>query len=185
MNDFGDLGVILGNTSDLVCSCLEETPNGAPGTCTVYWSTIPDDFDCDCGAGGLLAVWVESMPVVNKWPNPYTGPVGNGIPLTLKADIAVRLVRPCWPGLKSSIATPVPTRSETEPPALDLTYDATRVMCCVLQDLMSSAPVITGGPCLQKTVPVLTVDRNRSLCAGFTVRFSVGLGACCVPPEGS
>lgn len=185
MQSYGDLGAILGNTVDLVCACLADTPNGTPGTCTVYWSTPPDDLDCgDCDSNGLLVAWLERMAPVKNWPSPYVGPSGHGIPITVKADIAVRLVRPCWPILRQDIANPFPARSVTEPLALNLDFDASAVFCCILNDLASNTPAITDGPCLQKMMGALEVDRNRGGCAGFTVRFSVGLGACCVS-EGS
>lgn len=186
MVDYGYIGTLLSNTVDLVCACLADTPSGTPGTCTVYWSTPPDDLDCgDCEHNGLLVAWLERISPVQTYPNVYTGIVSHGQTVQLKADFVVRLVRPCWPKLIQDIANPFPSRAATELAALNLDYDAALVMCCILTDLQSKTPTITGGPCQQVSMGGLQVDRNRGGCAGFEVRFSVGLGACCAPAVGS
>lgn len=178
-------------TADACCACLAASSvDGAPGNCSTYWSTPPDDFFCDCSQGGFLNVWLEGLGPTNAFPQPFQGPVQSAIgPIRTMASIAVRLVRPCWP--KPQVGpdgnATIPSRDETEPLALNMSMDATIVFCCLLDDFSNASgqSTITGGPCSGVRMGLLTVDRNRGGCYSFTVRFQVDLGSCCLPPDGS
>lgn len=191
MDSVTALSDLMAATADAVCACLEaETVNGAPGNCGLYWSTPPDDFLCDCAdPGGSLDVWLEIMQPTNRFPAPYLQPIDSAIgPLGIMATINVRLTRPCWPVIESNPGglTP-PVRSTTDTPTLNLLIDASVVYCCLLNDFTAASgeSLITGGPCSNIALGALIPDRNRSGCAGFTVKFTVNLGSCCIPAEAS
>lgn len=191
MDSFTALGDLMLNTAVAVCACLAESSvAGAPDVCSTYWSIPPDDFYCDCDSGGFLAVWLEGIGPTNVFPQPFNAPVQSAIgPVRAMANIAVRLVRPCWPGqtVGPDGQANLPSRVETEGPSLSLAMDASVVFCCLLDDFTSQSgdSLITGGPCTGVRMGLLTPDRNRSKCAGFTVRYTVDLGSCCIPVGGS
>lgn len=187
MNETTDLANLMVATADLVCDCLNGTLNGRPGFCGLYWSTPPDDFDCgDCGSNGALFVWLESLGPSLSWPNVHTGPVSNKTgPLRIRANLAVRLIRPCWPVIQNAGGQPLlPSRLDTEEAAVNVTTDAVTMYCCILTDLLDVNGEI-NGLCSAASMGLLTPDRNRSGCHGATVRFAVDLGSCCVPSAGS
>lgn len=187
MQDVTELGVVMGNVADLLCGCLAGTPFGEPGFCGIYHNVPPDDLVCDnCPENGELIVWWERLYPYSVFAQPFSGPVATH-DLRMAAALAVRLIRPCWPMAKSGPGGGTfPPRTQTETFALNLAIDATTIECCLLADMQSDASVLTGNNCASViTAPIMEVDRNRTGCAGMTARFTVSLGACCIPVPGS
>lgn len=190
MDSFSAPGDLLLAVVDACCACLDaSSPLGAPGDCSVYWGQTapPDDFFCDCSAGGFLAVWSEGIFPSSQFPVPFTQSVKSAVgSLQLVMPIAVRLVRPCWPVTQAgpSGTAVLPTRAETEPLSLNATMDMAILLCCVLGEFEAGADGIFGQ-CGNATAPKIVPDRNRGGCYGSSMRFAVSLGSCCIPPSGS
>lgn len=194
MNNVTDLGNLMLRTSALLCDALaDQSVLGKPSSCSVYWGGTPppDDFFCDCddGGAGALDVYFEGFAPFDSFPQPWQFAVSAASgTLRNMASIAVKLVRPCWPKIQGGPdGRPLtPVREITLEPTLNLLIDASVVQCALLNDFTAANPddesVIADGPCTLVRMGLLVPDRPRTGCVGFTVRFAVDLGSCCIPP---
>lgn len=173
LDDVSDLPNMLTRALDLVAACLADTPNGAPGDTGLYHGTPP----ADCCDG--LYLWLEQLYGAKGFPAAWSGAINCG-EMTPVARVALRLYRPCWPTLVDNPFSPFPPATESDIAAANLQMDAIKMFCCLLGDLSDSNGVILGGSCLAAAMGSTEPVSPQGGCAGWTLRFTIGLDNCCL-----
>lgn len=173
--DATNLADTLQSILTVACSCLEDTAYGLPKDCFISHGEPPDDC-CD-----MLAIWVDRIrPSHGFGDGQYV--TGGRLwdkccDLSSVADVSLRLVRPCYPGLVDNAFNPFPEPTEIQAAAEALAIDIWVLECCLSQAHCDG--VLLGGNCLELGIGDAVPHGPKGGCAGWTWDLTVELAPCC------
>lgn len=166
---------VLQSILDTACSCMIDTTYGIPADCYISHGEPADDC-CD-----FLAVWVERIRPSHGFSD---GEYITGGKLWDKccdmnsiADVSIRLVRPCFPGLVDNQSNPLPSAEEMQAAAAALLVDVWVLECCVAQ-ANCHGTLLPPGLCLELGIGDATPHGPQGGCAGWTWDLAVELDVC-------
>ncbi len=161
----------------------------------VYCATVPETrafvlaSNILTGNCDFLSIWLERIRPRTGFENAaYTtgekvltrcGDVG-GV-----ADIALRLMRPCFPALIDNPTNPFPLATQMQAAAENLLIDIQSLRCCIASaDCQGFLfPLSVDGECLEFAVGDITPEGPRGGCAGWTLRYAFELDGCSYGPD--
>jgi hypothetical protein len=171
------LNDMLQSILDVACNCLDDTPLGRPADCFISHGQPPDDC-CD-----FLSVWAEYIRPIQGFENAqYVSGVkftGRCCDIGAVMDIAIRLVRPCYPTLKDNATNPFPPPIEIQAAAENLLIDGWAMRCCVMRAYCEDSLFPDDTECLEVAWGDMVPHGPRGGCAGWTWRITVELEQCC------
>ena len=177
MNNPTHLLDVMTSFLTVACACLEDTPNGAPEECFI--SHGPPAFDC-CN---LLAVWVERIRPSHGFGEGQYQTGGKlwdrCCELNSVADIGIRLLRPCYPGLVDNPRNPFPGAEKIHGASSDLLIDIWVLECCLSQAACDGVLFPPGTNCLELGIGHASPVQPDGGCAGWTWELTVELDTCC------
>jgi hypothetical protein len=163
---------------DVACTCLEDSPLGAPSDCFISHCAPPDDC-CD-----FLSIWLDRIRPRQGFENAAyitgekvwakCGDVG-GV-----ADISLRIMRDCYPVVKDNATNPFPSGVEMQTAAEALLIDLQILRCCIQEANCMGIlyPDSEDANCLEFAIGDATPECPRGGCAGWTLTFGIELDSC-------
>lgn len=177
LNQPAHLAEVLESILNVGCECLDDTPDGRPANCFVSHAEPADDC-CD-----LFSVYVEAIrPSQGFSDAQYT--TGGRLwdrccDIGGVADLGLRLVRPCYPGLVDNPNNPFPSPSDIHQASLKLLYDIWQLRCCVMAAACAGDFFPANTNCLEVGWGDIVPYAPEGGCAGWTWLITVELEACC------
>lgn len=152
-------------------ACLESTPSGVPTERFVSHDKPPEDC-CD-----LIAVWVKQIRPTISFPRTTVDPSPCG-DLMMALDVAVKLVRPCWPTQTGDKNDPFPGADVVHAAATNLLIDARHLWCCLRSAANEGVLIPYEG--FDIVFGNMTPTRGGG-CAGWVLDLVVEVPGCCWP----
>lgn len=96
------------------------------------------------------------------------------------ADVALRLMRPCFPVAKDNATNPFPTATEMQAAAENLLIDVQVLRCCISASYCAGLlfPDTPDADCLELAIGDIVPAGPRGGCAGWTLYFAIELDSC-------
>lgn len=167
---------ILQSILDVGCNCLASTPSGVPNDCFISHHIPPSDC---CS---MLAVWIEDIRPIQGFENAQ---YISGVKLTGRCgdigaviDVAIRLVRPCYPGLIDNPMNPFPDPVDIQAAAENLLVDAWSLRCCIMQAQCAGLLLPSTTDCLEVAWGDMLPYGPEGGCAGWTWHITVEMPPC-------